>query len=75
MVRPIPLLAIYLQSHGLVGVLTAGPESGSAQGVLWNTAMLGVHFGPLHLALGPSLDFAWGCDSQQGCVDGDALFR
>ncbi|UJR78225.1 hypothetical protein [Sandaracinus amylolyticus] len=73
-VRPIPLLSIYLQSHGLIGALTAGPESGSAQGVLWNTAMLGVHFGPLHLAFGPSLDFAWGCDTQEGCVDGDLLF-
>jgi hypothetical protein len=73
-VRPTGLISIYLQTHGLAGVLTAGPEGGSAQGMLWNTAMLGFHFGALELAVGPSIDFAWGCESQRGCVRGSPLF-
>ncbi|MDQ3030825.1 MAG: hypothetical protein M3Y87_00245 [Myxococcota bacterium] len=73
-VRPLPWLSVYAQSHGLAGVLTSGPRGGSAQGVLWNTAMIGTHLGPLHLAGGPSLDFAWGCGEQAGCIRGAPLF-
>lgn len=67
-------LSIYLQSHGFVGRLTGGPNGGSAQGVMWNTAMADLHFGPLHLAVGPSLDLAWGCEQSTGCFNGSPLF-
>src|SRR5687768_9600670 len=48
-VRPLPLISVYLQSHGLIGALSGGPKSGQATGVLWNTLMLGLHFGVLEL--------------------------
>jgi hypothetical protein len=65
--------SIYAQSHGLLGRVTAGPESGSLQGLLWNTAMLGLTFGVFHVAAGPSVDFGWGCEGQ-GCYRGSMLF-
>lgn len=67
-------VSIYGLSHGLVGALTAGPREGTAQGLSWNAAMVGVHVGALELAVGPSLDFAWGCGSQSGCDRGSPLF-
>jgi hypothetical protein len=66
-------LAIYAQSHGLIGRVIAGPESGSLQGLLWNTAMLGLTLGVFHIAVGPSMDFGWGCEGQ-GCYHDSPLF-
>jgi hypothetical protein len=70
-------LQLYLQSQGFVGRLTSGPEGGTAQGLLWNSVMADLHFGVLHLAVGPSLDFAWGCTQggpSEGCIHGAPLF-
>lgn len=68
---------IYGLSQGFIGSLTMGPHSGSVEGIVWNSAMLGFGVGPFHLAAGPSLDFAWGCsDDQAGadCYHGAAMF-
>jgi hypothetical protein len=73
-VRPLPVLSIYLQSHGLIGALSAGPHSGHVAGVLWNTLMLGLHAGVFEIAAGPSIDFAWSCGDRQGCYEGAPLF-
>lgn len=65
--------SIALQMQGFVGALTEGPNGGTLTGVLWNSAMLGLTFGPLQLGAGPSLDFGWSCD-QVGCYRGTPLF-
>lgn len=67
---------LYAQHQGFVGALSAGPESGSGQGLLFNSLMLGLGLGPFHIAAGPSLDFAWGCSADQSsssCYRGDWL--
>ncbi len=64
-------------SQGFIGSIMGGPNSGSVEGVLWHSGMLGFGVGPFHLAVGPSLDFAWGCRDQNAgarCYNGDALF-
>lgn len=66
--------SLFLQSHGFVGRLTSGPNGGSAQGLLWNTLMADLHFGPFHVGVGPSVDLAWGCDQSAGCINGAPLF-
>ena len=68
---------VYGLSQGLLGSVTAGPHRAALQGVSWNSVMLGFGAGPFHLAVGPSLDFAWGCSEQTGdgsCYRGDGLF-
>jgi hypothetical protein len=71
-------VSLFAQSHGFVGRLTTGPHEGTAQGLMWNTLMLDLHFGPLHVGAGPSVDLAWGCSAgngpTQGCVNGAPLF-
>lgn len=69
-VAPTESFAIYLQSHGLIGTLTGGIHEGTATGVLWNTAMAELRAGAVHLAIGPSIDFAWGCAAQESCYAG-----
>lgn len=67
---------IFGLSQGFIGSLVTGPHSGSAQGLLWNSAMFGFGVGVFHLAAGPSLDFAWGCEDQIGdarCYHGAPL--
>ena len=60
--------------QGFVGGLLSGPHTGSAQGLLWSSAMFGLGVGPLHIAFGPSLDIAWGCDQQdERCFRGAPL--
>ena len=70
-------LSLFVQSQGFVGRLTSGPQGGTAQGVMWNSLMVDLHFGPVHIGAGPSLDFAWGCSEGgigQGCISGAPLF-
>lgn len=69
--------SLFVQSQGFVGRLTSGPQGGSAEGLLWNSLMADLHFGPVHVGAGPSLDFAWGCTEggpSQGCIHGSPLF-
>ncbi len=64
-------------SQGFVGPLISGPNSGHMTGVMWNSLMIGFAAGPLRLAAGPSMDFAWGCnDTNSGaeCYTGNGLF-
>lgn len=68
---------VYGLSQGFLGSLTMGPHSGAMQGLLWNSAMIGFGVGPFHLAAGPSLDFAWGCEDDQNgasCYHGTPLY-
>lgn len=68
---------VYGLSQGFLGSLTMGPHSGAMQGILWNSAMFGFGVGPFHLAAGPSLDFAWGCEDDQNgasCYHGTPLY-
>ncbi len=67
-------LSIFLQSHGFVGRLASGPQGGSAQGLMWNTLMADLHFGPFHVGVGPSVDLAWGAGESTGYIDGLPLF-
>ncbi len=70
-------LEVYGLSQGFLGGLTVGPHSGAMQGILWSSAMLGFGVGPFHLAAGPSLDFAWGCEDDQNgasCYHGTPLY-
>jgi hypothetical protein len=70
-------LSLFVQSQGFLGRLTTGPEGGSAQGLMWNSLMVDLHFGALHMGAGPSLDFAWGCTQggpSEGCIHGAPLF-
>ncbi len=70
-------LAIFLESQGFVGRLTSGPQGGTAEGLMWNSLMADLHFGPFHVGVGPSLDFAWGCTQgglSEGCIHGAPLF-
>ena len=70
-------LSIFLQSQGFIGRLTSGPQGGSAQGLMWNSVIADLHFGPVHVGVGPSLDLAWGCTQggpSDGCIHGAPLF-
>jgi hypothetical protein len=66
--------SLFAQSHGFIGRLASGPQGGSAQGLMWNTLMADLHFGPFHVGVGPSVDLAWGCAENSGCVNGSPLF-
>jgi hypothetical protein len=69
-------LELYGLSQGFVGALVGGPRDGNVEGILWNSGMIGFGVGAFHLAGGPSLDFAWGCQSVNAapsCYHGIAM--
>lgn len=69
-------LEIYGMTQGFVGSLVGDPHGGEVQGIAWSSAMLGFGVDVFHLAIGPSLDFAWGCTDTRngaGCYRGDLL--
>ena len=58
---------LYGITQGFVGSLMYnGSHSGSATGLLWNSVMFGFGTHRFHIAVGPSLDFAWGCTDSLG---------
>lgn len=68
---------IYGLVQGFMGSYLGGPHDGVVVGMLWNSAMFGFGAGPFHLAVGPSIDYAWSCantESVTNCYQGNPLF-
>ena len=68
---------IYGLIQGLMGSYLGGPHDGVVVGMLWNSAMFGFGASIFHLAVGPSLDYAWSCTNsavETNCYQGNPLF-
>lgn len=68
---------IYGLIQGFMGSYLGGPHDGVVVGMLWNSAMFGFGVEMFHLAVGPSLDYAWSCANSAlvaNCYQGNPLF-
>lgn len=68
---------IYGLVQGFMGSYLGGPHDGVVVGMLWNSAMFGFGVDMFHLAVGPSIDYAWSCANSalvSNCYQGNPLF-